>query len=101
MTAPGNPRHVVPGGVHRDPIGHLLPIAQLLIDRGHEPVDSPEELGFQPTPSGWVCSLLGAISSDDWAAVQARFELPATIVYEAGCIRDHANWVDIEGAFLA
>lgn len=92
------PREVIPPGTADDPRRRLRPVVQLLVDRGHAPLGPPERLGWRQTPSGDVCSLQGALTLEDWAAVNERFDLPPTLVFEAGCIRDHANWVDIEGA---
>ena len=94
------PREVIAGGEQQYPLDVLEPIVRLLIERGHAPLGPPEDLGWRPTPSGYVCSLRGALTREDWDAVNARFELPPTIVFQAGCIRDHANWVDIEGAVV-
>ena len=91
-------RRVIPGGEQERPLEVLAPVVELLIERGHPPIDFVEQRGFRPSPSGWVCSLEGAITPADWAAVNEQFELPATITYEAGAIRDAANWVDIEGS---
>jgi hypothetical protein len=90
-------RQVIPAGAQDRPLRTLEPIVRLLIERGHPPFNAPDKLGFHPTPGGWVCSLEGALTAADWEAVQERFELPPTIVFQAGCIRDHANWIDIEG----
>ena len=91
-------RQVIPGGQQQYPLDVLEPIVRLLIDRGHAPFGPPQDLGWRPSPSGYICSLHGALTREDWDAVNARFELPLTIVFQAGCIRDHANWVDIQGA---
>ena len=93
-----SPRQVIPAGVQDRPLKTLEPIVRLLIARGHEPVGEPHKLGFRPTPGGYVCSLRGALTAADWAAVNEHFELPPTLVFEAGTIRDHANWIDIEGS---
>jgi hypothetical protein len=93
-------RQVIPAGEHADCLTALRPIAAFLIERGHLPVTEPDLLGFTTSPGGWYCALEGALTPDDWAAVQDAFELPPTIVYEAGCIRDHANWVDIQGTLV-
>jgi hypothetical protein len=91
-------RRVIPPGEQERPLDVLAPIVELLIERGHPPIAFPDKLGFRPSPSGWVCSLEGAITPEDWAAVNEHFDLPETITYVTGAIRDTANWVDIEGA---
>ncbi len=92
-------RQVIPAGEQPNPLRTLEPIVRLLIERGHAPLGAPERLGWRQSPSGYVCSLRGALTREDWDAVNAAFELPPTIVFEAGCIRDHAHWMDIEGSY--
>ena len=91
-------RTVIPAGSHDFAQPVLEPIVRFLIARGHPPLGFEEKLGWRPTPSGMVCALQGPITPEDWAAINEHFELPPTIAYEVGCIRDHANWADIEGA---
>lgn len=95
-TQPGT-REVIPGGPQEFNFEHLIPIAKLLIERGHLPIDEDSKFGFSPTQGGMVCALTRKFSEEDWAAINDRFLLPANVVYFHGLIRDNTNWVDMLG----
>jgi hypothetical protein len=91
-------RETIPAGEQEWGYHHLYPIAQLLIERGHNPIDNKEKFGFCPTPGGVVCTLTHRFTEEDWAAINERFVLPDNIRWHNGLIRDTANWIDMMGA---
>jgi len=77
---------------------HLLPIAKFLVEeRGHMPIEEPEEYGFVEGFDGYNCHLTHRITDEDWAAINERFELPKTIGFFQGLLRDNVNGIDIMG----
>jgi hypothetical protein len=92
-------REVIPGGEQRPPwYLHLLPVARFLVEeRGHTPIEEPEEFGWTQDIDGFKCHLTHRITDEDWAAINERFELPNTIGYFHGLIRDNLNRVDMMG----
>jgi hypothetical protein len=91
-------KRVIPGGDQlMNGYRHIDALVDLLLERGHTLVFPQEPHGLHPSPAGPVCDLYGRITPQDWAAINDEFELPPTLVYEFGIIRDHANWLDIVG----
>lgn len=97
MTRHRETREVVPAGEQESGFRHMIPIARLLIERGHPPIDEDSTFGFNPSPAGMVCALGRMFSSADWDAINERFVIPDNIVYFHGLIRDNTNWVDMMG----
>ena len=95
MSNPTRP--VIPEGEQEEVYEHLFPIAALLIERGHVPIENPKEFGFCINPRDVVCQLTRRITAEDWHAINERFVLPDNIGYIQGIIRDIVNWVDIIG----
>jgi len=92
-------REVIPGGRRPPPwYDHLLPIAKFLVEaRGHMAIENPEEYGFVQDHDGYNCHLTHRITDEDWAAINERFELPRTIRFFHGLIRDNDNNIDFLG----
>lgn len=88
---------VIPAGRQCFTWEHLIPVAQLLIERGHLPLRRKDKSGFFSTPGGVVCHLTRAITPDDWDAVADKFVIPDNLVYFRGLIRDNDNKVDMLG----
>lgn len=76
---------------------HMYPIAKVLIERGHLPIDYRDKYGFCPSGMGRRCHLTHALTDEDWAAVTDRYILPENIVWRFGIIKDHQNRVQIQG----
>ncbi len=74
---------------------HLFPIAKLLIERGHKPLDDWDKYGFAPGPNGITCWMTRAFTDEDWEAIKERFVIPRNIVFYKGLIRDNDNEVDM------
>jgi hypothetical protein len=90
-------RRVIPPGKQPRAYRHLFPIAQLLIERGHNPIDCPDKFGFCPTQGGMVCTLTHRFTQEDWNAINERFVVPDNIRWFNGLIRDTANHIDMMG----
>jgi hypothetical protein len=97
MSGDAEARIVIPEGRQRFTWEHLIPIAQLLIERGHVPITKKQKFGFSSTPGGVECRLTRAFTLDDWDAINERFVVPDNLVYFRGLIRDNANKVDMIG----
>lgn len=97
MNESSERRVVIPGGRQRFTWEHLIPVAQVLIERGHLPLRRKDRSGFFSIPGGVVCHLTRAITPDDWKAINENLVIPDNLVYFRGLIRDNDNKVDIIG----
>lgn len=97
MSSQPDTREVIPGGRQQFGWEHLIPIAKLLIERGHLPIDEESKFGFGSSQIGTMCALGRKFTDEDWAAINERFVIPANVVYFHGLIRDNANRVDMLG----
>jgi hypothetical protein len=97
MSSDQGTRHIIPGGRVQFAWRNLVPIVQLLMERGHPLIYDNGNSGFVSTPGRWICSLGRAITADDWEAINERFALPDTIVFVNSVIRDGINKIDIIG----
>lgn len=97
MSSQSDSREVIPGGRQQFGWEHLIPVAKLLIERGHLPIRSDSKFGFHPSSGRTMCSLARRFTEEDWDAINQRFILPDTIVYFHGLIRDNVNRVDMMG----
>ncbi len=77
---------------------HLVPLVRELVARGNRLATPAKPYdGFIGSQSGWECQLVDPIRPEDWAALNETFEIPDTIIYLRGLIRDTVSWVDIRG----
>ena len=68
-------------------------------DRSGQPAASPPQPhdGSVLTRDGWECWFVQPITPEDWAALNEKSDIPPTIGYVIGMIRDDAAWSDIIG----